>query len=88
MTTQTPTDVVLSAGRGSARGSRLPVYEPTVRHTAVYVPHRGRQPLLKYNHDVDIVRFGGRLVVVVSPPGAHCRGDVGFGDKAVNCGPP
>lgn len=43
-------------------GDRLDVYAPTVRHADIYFPHPGRQPLLKYNHDVDIVRFRGKFL--------------------------
>jgi len=43
-------------------GDRLEVYAPTVRHADIYFPHPGRQPLLKYNHDVDIVRFRGKFL--------------------------
>ena len=39
----------------------LPVYAPTVKFADVYFPHPGVQPLLKYNHDVDIVKFKGRF---------------------------
>ncbi len=38
-----------------------PIYRPRVRHADIYFPHLGRRPLLRYNHDVDIVRFKGRF---------------------------
>ena len=39
----------------------LAVYAPTVKFADIYFPHPGVQPLLKYNHDVDIVKFKGRF---------------------------
>jgi hypothetical protein len=45
-----------SAGRAS-----LPIYEPSVKFADIYFPHPSVQPLLKYNHDVDIVKFKGRF---------------------------
>jgi hypothetical protein len=41
---------------------QLPVYQPTVKTCDIYFPHPGKQPVLKYNHDVDIVRFQGRYL--------------------------
>lgn len=38
----------------------LPIYAPTVTTNDIYFHHPGAQPALKYNHDVDIVRFKGR----------------------------
>ena len=41
--------------------AQLPVYSPTVTFSDIYFPHPGKQPILKYNHDVDIVKFKGRF---------------------------
>jgi len=45
----------------SAERAALPIYEPKVTFADIYFPHPGVQPLLKYNHDVDIVKFKGRF---------------------------
>lgn len=37
-----------------------PIYAPRVHHSHVYYPHPGVRPSLRYNHDVDIVRYRGR----------------------------
>ncbi|MBM4047892.1 MAG: hypothetical protein FJ279_22555 [Planctomycetes bacterium] len=42
----------------SPRG--LKVYRPTVKRADIYFPHPGVRPMLRYNHDVDSVRFKGR----------------------------
>ena len=39
----------------------LSIYQPTVKFADIYFPHPGVKPLLKYNHDVDIVKFKGRF---------------------------
>ncbi len=39
----------------------LPVYQPKVTLNDIYFPHPGATPLLRYNHDVDIVKFKGRF---------------------------
>jgi hypothetical protein len=39
----------------------LEIYRPTVRFADIYSPHPGVQPLLKYTHDVDIVKYKGRF---------------------------
>lgn len=41
---------------------KLEIYRPTVKTCDIYFPHPGKQPVLKYNHDVDIVRFKGRYL--------------------------
>ena len=41
--------------------STLPIYSPTVRFSDIYFPHPGKEPVLRYNHDVDIVKFKGRF---------------------------
>ena len=40
----------------------LKLYQPTVTDAAIYFPHPGQRPHLKYNHDVDIVKFKGRFI--------------------------
>jgi len=40
----------------------LKVYAPKVRCSPIYVPRPGSKPCLKYNHDVDIVKFKGRFI--------------------------
>lgn len=42
--------------------ARLKLYQPTVKTADIYFAHPGAQPYLKYNHDVDIVRFKGRYI--------------------------
>ncbi|MCX7007730.1 MAG: exo-alpha-sialidase [Kiritimatiellaeota bacterium] len=39
----------------------LPVYQPKVTLNDIYFPHPGAQPELRYNHDVDIVKFKGKF---------------------------
>lgn len=36
------------------------VYQPELDFADIYYPHPGRKPCLRYNHDVDIVRFKDR----------------------------
>jgi len=50
----------VSTDASSARSS-LPIYTPSVTFADIYFPHPGKQPILKYNHDVDIVKFKGRF---------------------------
>jgi hypothetical protein len=40
----------------------LPLYQPSVTPRDIYYPHPGKQPFLRYNHDVDIVKFKGRFL--------------------------
>lgn len=40
----------------------FPVYRPAVRTMPIYAPRQGVKPCLRYNHDVDIVRFRGRFI--------------------------
>ena len=40
----------------------LPVYQPKVKLVDIYFHHPGATPALKYNHDVDIVKFKGRFL--------------------------
>ncbi len=49
------------AASASKPSSGLEIYRPTVKFNSIYSPHPGAQPLLKYNHDVDIVKFKGRF---------------------------
>ena len=39
----------------------LPIYQPTVKMADIYFHHPGAKPALKYNHDVDIVKFKGKF---------------------------
>lgn len=40
----------------------MKVYRPSVSHSDIYCFHPGADPVLKYTHDVDIVRFKGRFI--------------------------
>ncbi len=40
----------------------IPVYRPEVKTSPIYVPRAGSKPCLKYNHDVDVVKFKGRYI--------------------------
>ena len=40
----------------------LPIYRPHVTTNDIYFYHPAKKPALKYNHDVDIVRFKGRFL--------------------------
>jgi len=42
-------------------GETLPIYQPKVKHAAIYSYHPAAKPALRYNHDVDIVKFKGRF---------------------------
>ena len=44
------------------RRSRLTVYQPNVKYADIYFPHPAVRPLLRYNHDADIVKFKGRFI--------------------------
>jgi 3'-phosphoadenosine 5'-phosphosulfate sulfotransferase len=39
----------------------LPIYQPKVKMADIYFHHPGAKPALKYNHDVDIVKFKGKF---------------------------
>ena len=41
---------------------RWPIYEPGITHSHIYHPHPGARPRLRYNHDIDIVRYRGRYL--------------------------
>ena len=45
-----------------SRDRRLPVYAPALHHAPIYTPHPAARPVLRYNHDVDVVRFQGRYL--------------------------
>ncbi len=47
-------------GAGAAAAA-LPVYQPKIQLNDIYFLHPGAQPELRYNHDVDIVKFKGRF---------------------------
>jgi len=40
---------------------KIPIYRPTIKLGSIYTPHPGNKPVLKYNHDVDIVKFKNRF---------------------------
>jgi hypothetical protein len=40
----------------------LSIYRPTISHYPIYIPREGSKPCLKYNHDVDIVRFQDKFI--------------------------
>lgn len=40
----------------------LNIYEPKVEFFPIYVPKAGMQPCLRYNHDVDIIRFKDKFI--------------------------
>ena len=40
----------------------LKIYRPTVKHAQIYFPHPSEKMVLKYNHDVDIIKFKGRFL--------------------------
>jgi len=42
-------------------GEQLPIYQPKVKHAAIYFYHPAAKPSLRYNHDVDIVKFKGKF---------------------------
>ena len=52
--------VGISAG-AAEKDTALKIYQPTVRLADIYFNHPAAKPLLKYNHDVDIVKFKGRF---------------------------
>ena len=39
----------------------LSIYQPEVKMADIYFHHPGAKPALKYNHDVDIVKFKGKF---------------------------
>lgn len=51
----------MNAAPPTAAGA-LPVYQPKVKLADIYFLHPGAKPALKYNHDVDIVKFKGRFI--------------------------
>ena len=46
----------------SSKQPKLKIYNPNVKHSKIYFPHPGKKPVLKYNHDVDIIKFKGRFI--------------------------
>jgi hypothetical protein len=57
------------------------VYAPEVKTADIYFAHPGMKPVLKYNHDVDIVRFKGRFFAswnANTSPGEHVPGQFNF----------
>ena len=49
------------AGRAEGVHERLAVYQPTVKLNDIYFLHPSAKPALRYNHDVDIVKFKDRF---------------------------
>lgn len=45
----------------NGNGKHLSIYAPTIKTSDIYYFHPGIKPALKYNHDVDIVKFKGRF---------------------------
>jgi hypothetical protein len=59
----------------------LPIYAPEVKSAGIYFAHPAMKPVLKYNHDVDIVRFKGRFYAswnANTSPGEHVPGQFNF----------
>ncbi len=53
--------VAVAMVAAASASATLPVYQPKVELNDIYFPHPGAEPLLRYNHDVDIVKFKGRF---------------------------
>jgi hypothetical protein len=51
----------------------LPIYQPSVKLADIHFRHPGATPRLKYNHDVDIVKFKGRFIAAWN--GNEARGE-------------
>ncbi|HUT91236.1 MAG TPA: sialidase family protein [Thermoguttaceae bacterium] len=49
----------------------LPVYQPKVKLADIYFHHPGAKPGLKYNHDVDIVKFKGKFFAAWNANESH-----------------
>lgn len=43
--------------------NKLSIYSPDVKLGSIYTPHPAVKPVLKYNHDVDIVKLDRKSVV-------------------------
>ena len=56
------TGALLAIGMaGAGEPQRLEIYQPHIKLNDIYFLHPGAQPELKYNHDVDIVKFKGKF---------------------------
>jgi hypothetical protein len=51
----------LLMGVSAFAGEPLSIYRPEVKTADIYFYHPGAKPELKYNHDVDIVKFKGKF---------------------------
>jgi 3'-phosphoadenosine 5'-phosphosulfate sulfotransferase len=49
----------------------LPIYQPKVKTADIYFHHPGAKPALKYNHDVDIVKFKGKFFAAWNANESH-----------------
>ena len=58
-------------------GEPLPIYQPTVKLADIYFHHPGAKPALRYNHDVDIVKFKGEVLRRVERQRVTRRGRAG-----------
>jgi hypothetical protein len=56
-----PMPMLAGAAVPAPRG-KLSVYQPAVKTSDIYFGHPAAEPYLKYNHDVDIVRFRNRYI--------------------------
>lgn len=54
--------ILLGHDARSADDQPLPIYQPKITLGNIYWPQQGVKPLLKYNHDVDIVKFKNRFI--------------------------
>ena len=39
----------------------MKIYNPDITHNIIYSPREGHEPYLRYNHDVDIIKFKNRF---------------------------
>lgn len=65
--------VIIACGLGGAARTAepLPIYQPKVKLADIYFHHPGAKPALKYNHDVDIVRFKGKFFAAWNANESH-----------------
>ena len=63
--------MLLLAGHTAYAVEPLPVYQPTIKTADIYFHHPGAKPALKYNHDVDIVRFKGKFFAAWNANESH-----------------
>lgn len=60
-----------AALRAGEPGRALTVYRPTVKLADIYFLHPGVKPALRYNHDVDIVKFKGKFFAAWNANESH-----------------